>query len=195
MRYKQGHREESKAKILSAIGRGFRKHGYEGIGIDGLAKEAGLTSGAFYGHFSSKEEAFNETVIEGFKDLCENIEHLQSEQGENWIVIFIDFYLGTRRTCDLAESCALQTLPHEVARSSELVRESYQAEMIKVIEAVAKGLPQGTIAERRSRAWALMSLLSGGVTVARALADDALSAKTAKAIRSAALAIAKDNQG
>ena len=195
MRYKSGHREESKAKILSAVGRGFRKHGYEGIGIDGLAKEAGLTSGAFYGHFSSKEEAFNETVIEGFRDLRENIEQLQSERGENWVALFVDFYLGTRRTCDLAESCALQTLTHEVARSSELVRESYQVEVMKVIDVVAKGLPQGTMAERRNRAWALMSLLSGGVTVARALADDALSAKTAKALRSAALVIANDNQG
>lgn len=190
MRYKPGHREETKVRILSAMGRGFRKHGYEGIGIDGLAKEAGLTSGAFYGHFSSKESAFNEVVIAGFKELRDGVERFQLEQGEQWVSAFIDFYFGFKRTCDLEESCALQTLPHEVARSSDLVRASYQNELSKVIETVAKGLPNGTLSERRGRAWALMSLLSGGVTVLRALADDALAAKAAKALRAAALEIA-----
>ena len=152
-----------------------------------------MTSGAFYGHFSSKEVAFKETVVYGLKELCEAVEHLQAEYGPRWIDIFIDFYLSTKRTCDLADSCALQTLPHEVARSSEDVCKTYQAELIKVIEAVAKGLPQGSLSERRGRAWALLSLLSGGVTITRALADEELAAKAAKGLRSAALAIAQDN--
>ena len=193
MRYKPGHREESRMRLLSAVGRGFRKHGYEGIGIDGLAQEAGVTSGAFYGHFKSKEDAFREAVVYGLKELLDAVEGLQAEYGANWIEVFVDFYLGTKRTCDLAESCALQTLPHEVARSSEDVCKTYQAELVKVIEAVAKGLPQGTISERRNRAWALMSLLSGGVTITRALADEVLAAKAAKGLRSAALAIAQGN--
>lgn len=192
MRYKPGHREESRGRILSAMGRGFRKRGYEGIGVDGLAKEAGVTSGAFYGHFPSKEEAFKEAVIHGLKELREGVEHFQSEHGSRWIETFIDFYLGTKRTCDLAEACALQALTSEVARSNETVRANYQAELTKVIEVVAKGLPQGTTVERFNRAWALLSLLSGGVTIARALADDSLAAQAAKGLRSAALAIAQN---
>lgn len=191
MRYKPGHREESRERILSAMGRGFRKHGYGGIGIDGLAREAGLTSGAFYGHFPSKEAAFKEVVIYGLKELREGIEYLQAEHGADWIGAFVDFYLGAKRTCDPAEACALQTLTSEVARSGAAVRASYQDELLKVIGVVAQGLPQGTPTERRNRAWALLSLLSGGVTTARALADDKLSAKAAKALRSAALAIAQ----
>lgn len=193
MRYKPGHREESRMRLLSAVGRGFRKHGYEGIGVDGLAKEAGVTSGAFYGHFLSKEDAFKEAVVYGLNELRDGVEQLQAEYGADWIGVFVDFYLGTKRTCDLAESCALQTLPHEVARSSEEVCKTYQVELVKVIEAVAKGLPQGTISERRNRAWALLSLLSGGVTITRALANEDLAAKAAKNLRSAALAIARDD--
>jgi len=189
MRYKPGHREEARERILTAMGRGFRKHGYEGIGVDGLAKEAGVTSGAFYGHFSSKEDAFKEVVTHGLNELREGIEACQTEFGPEWIGAFVDFYLGYKRTCDLADACALQTLTSEVARSGEAVRKIYQDELAKVIEVAAKGLPSGTLAERRDRAWALLSLLSGGVTTARALADDKLSAKMAKALRSAALAI------
>lgn len=193
MRYKPGHREESKERILSAAGRGFRRHGYEGIGVDGLAKEAGVTSGAFYGHFSSKEEAFKEAVIYGLDELRKGVEYLQAEHGSRWVEHFIDFYLGPRRTCDLAEACALQALTSEVARSNEAVRATYQAELAKVIEVVAQGLPHETTAEKNHRAWALLSILSGGVSIARALADEELAAVAAQGIRSAALSISGQN--
>lgn len=58
MRYKPGHREESRAKILDAVGRGFRKHGYGGIGVDGLAKEAGVTSNDFPSRPSTTPKEF-----------------------------------------------------------------------------------------------------------------------------------------
>ena len=57
MRYAAGHKEGARTRILDAAGRGFRRLGFGGIGVDGLAKEAGVTSGAFYGHFPSKAEA------------------------------------------------------------------------------------------------------------------------------------------
>jgi TetR/AcrR family transcriptional repressor of nem operon len=193
MRYKPGHREEARARILSAVGKGFRKRGYEGIGVDGLAKEAGVTSGAFYGHFPSKEEAFREAVVYGLKEVHDAVVHLQKEHGADWIGVFIDFYLSAKRTCDLTEACALQALTSEVARSNKTVRTTYQVELMKVIEAVAQGLPSGSISEKTNRAVAMLALLSGGVTMARALADEALAAQAAEGIRSAALVIAADN--
>lgn len=192
MRYKPGYREESRARILSAVGRGFRKRGYEGIGVDGLAKEAGVTSGAFYGHFPSKEEAFREVVVYGLREVHDAVVHLQKEHGANWIGVFVDFYLSTKRTCDLAEACALQALTSEVARSNKTVRTTYQIELVKVIEVIAQGLPSGSVSEKANRAVALLALLSGGVTMARALADEALAAQIAEGIRSAALAIVGD---
>jgi TetR/AcrR family transcriptional regulator, transcriptional repressor for nem operon len=190
MRYKLGHREESRGRILAAAGRGFRKLGYEGIGVDGLAKEAGVTSGAFYGHFPSKADAFKEAVVIGMQELREAVSDLQATQGAAWIEIFIDFYLGYKRTCGLEDACALQALTPEVVRADEEVRDAYSQELVRVIEAVAKGLPQATAAERRSRAWALMVMLSGAVTTTRALDDAALAAGAAKAVRAAAILIA-----
>jgi AcrR family transcriptional regulator len=62
-------KEQTRQRILEAAGRSFRKGGFGGIGVDGLAKEAGLTSGAFYVHFGSKAEAFRESVQQGMADL------------------------------------------------------------------------------------------------------------------------------
>lgn len=189
-RYAPGHREEAKARILTAVGRGFRKRGYGGIGVDGLAKEAAVTSGALYGHFTSKEAAFKEAVIAGIDELGAGIEALRAEHGAKWLEIFVDFYLGYKRTCDLGESCTLQSLAPEVQRSDRETKAAFEARMSLVAQAVADGLPGKDPAGRLQRAWALLSILSGGVTLARAVEDPATSEAIAAAVRKAALAAA-----
>lgn len=190
MRYKEGHKLEAKARILAGVGRGFRKHGYGGIGVDGLAKEAGVTSGAFYSHFFSKGEAFKHAVSSGMAELREGILAFQAERGQDWLAAFIDFYLGPRRTCDLAEGCALQALTGEVARNDVALRAVYEAELDRVVEAMAAGMPGADLPARTAKARALLALLSGGVGMARAVASDELSAAIAANLRQAALRIA-----
>ncbi|MGD0042295.1 MAG: helix-turn-helix domain-containing protein, partial [Isosphaeraceae bacterium] len=55
MRYAAGHREQTRAKILRAACRVFRRQGYHAAGVDKVMEEAGLTAGGFYAHFASKE--------------------------------------------------------------------------------------------------------------------------------------------
>jgi AcrR family transcriptional regulator len=172
MRYGPDHKETARRKILNAVGRGFRRHGYDGIGVDGLAKEAGVTSGAFYGHFTSKGDAFAAAALAGLAELREAVERFQAEGGAGWLGRFVDFYLSSKRTCELGESCALQSLTPEVARAGRDTRAAYEVELLRVVEAVAGGLPGKTIAARRKLAWTVLAALSGGVTLARA-ADDA----------------------
>ncbi len=191
MRYKPGHREEARARMIAAAGRGFKKRGFGGIGVDGLAKEAEVTSGAFYGHFPSKEAAFKEAVAAGIEELRAGVSELREGHGKRWLEAFVDFYLGRKRTCELGESCAMQSLSVEVARAEPEVRAAYEAGMLKVVDAIAQGLEGGTLASRRKRAWALLSILSGGVTLARAVEDAQLSARIAVSIRAAALNAAR----
>jgi AcrR family transcriptional regulator len=190
MRYKPGHKEESHARILAAVGRGFRRHGLGGIGVDGLGKEAGVTSGAFYGHFGSKTEAFEAAATAGLEALRQGVESVQCEHGVQWIEVFVDFYLGYKRICSLDDACGLQVLTPEVIRADTGVRAHYELELRRVVEQVAQGLPQSTADARQASAWALLALLSGGVTLTRSMADPALSEATAGALRVSALQIA-----
>lgn len=186
MRYNPEHKNEAHSKILSAVGRGFRRQGFCGIGVDGLAKEAGVTSGAFYGHFSSKSDAFAAAAVAGLVELRQAIGELRETAGQVWLESFVDFYLSFKRTCELGESCALQSLTLDVARADIETKVAYEAELLKVVEAVALGLPKGTLAVRRKIAWAILSLLSGGVTLARSAHDrrvsDTISGSTKAAI-------------
>lgn len=188
MGHPAGQKEQSKAKLLESAGRAFRRYGFGGVGVDGLAKEADVTSGAFYAHFKSKTDAFQEAVITGLADMRRQIEQTREQQGARWRERFIDFFLGELRTCDLSESCALQSLSDEVTRADDGIRKAYETQLQTIIETVSAGL-EGKPKARREEATALLAILVGGVTLARAVSDPALSDEIASAVRKAALGL------
>ena len=99
--------------------------------------------------------------------------------------------MGFKRTCDLRESCALQSLTPEVARAGQETKVAYEAEMLRLIEAIAGGLVHGNLAARRKTAWAVLALLSGGVTLARAVNDPKVGVQIASSVTTAVIALAE----
>lgn len=184
------HIKNTKERILDAAARGFRTKGYSGIGIDTLAKEAGVTSGAFYGHFRSKEDAFLESVVAGLTEFRVGIGKFQSDRGKNWITALVDYYFGKKHRDNLEKGCALPIFSPEVIRADERVRFAYQTELVKLHEAIAAGLTIGDEIKNHDRAWILMSLLVGGVTLSRAVRDENLADLIAAAVHEGALSIA-----
>lgn len=182
MAHRAGEKEESRARILTSAGRGFRRQGYGGLGIDGLARDAGVTSGAFYAHFKSKSAVFREAVMAGLADLQAAVLNLREIAGLRWSKRFIDFYLGERRTCELGDSCVLQSLSGDVARASDDTREAYEVELRKIIAAIAAGL-DGSPKAQRAKAISLLAILAGGVSLARAVKDPVLSKEIADAVK------------
>lgn len=188
VRYKLGQKEQTRERIITAAGRCFRKDGFSGIGVDGLAKEAGVTSGAFYGHFASKKAAFAAAIVSGLDEVRSAIASLQQAHGEKWWTAFARFYMNQKRTCDLSESCVLQSLTPEVGRSDEDMRTLFETELLKVIE-LANGVSSQTTDQRVSdKTWSNLAMLIGGVTLARAVKDEKLSNEIANAIQNAVIA-------
>lgn len=186
MKNKTGSKKEAThQRILEAVHSGFRKHGYEGAGVDGLAKEADVTSGAFYAHFGSKAGAFREAIHEGLTQVKAAVDTLQEKHGDNWLDEFSNFYLGEKRCNDLSNSCAMQSLAPEVARSDDETRSVFQADMLEVVETFAKGLSDKDDKENSEKAWAIISMLIGGVTLARAVKDPKLANSIANSVQSA----------
>src|SRR4051795_8403890 len=93
---RHGEDGDARARLVEAAGRGFRTNGCGGAGVDGLAKGAGLTSGAFYAHFDSKAEAFRLVVADGLATLRNGVAAFQQQHGRFWRDPFVDFYLGER---------------------------------------------------------------------------------------------------
>ncbi len=171
----------TRRRIVEAAGKGFRRGGFGGVGVDGMAKEAGVTSGAFYVHFRSKAEAFLASVEQGLEDLRSGIVHFQQAHEAKWWAEFVGFYLSEKRTCDLASACALQSLTSEVARGSDDDRKAYGEAVERVLQAILEGPPSAGAPRTRLRAWMALGLLIGSVTMARAVEDRESAAEIAQA--------------
>lgn len=180
-------RDITHAKMLDAAGRNFRRHGFAGVGVDALAKGAGVTSGAFYAHFGSKDGAFLEAVGKGLDEVVEGLTRFQAKNGAGWLVAFVDYYLGQDHREDLACGCAMASLSSEVMRGTDDQKDLFAAKMTRIIDLGAKGLSGGTEAERRLRFWMVLSTLVGGLTFARAMQGAQTAEEAISAARSAAL--------
>lgn len=172
-------KEQTRQRMLQAAAEGFRSQGY-GLGVDSLAKRAGVTSGAFYAHFGSKAEAFREAVAYGMDDLLRGVQYFQQQHGATWWPAFVRFYLGDKRVCDLAQSCSLQTLTPELARADEPTRALFADKLQAVAQAVLAGPPSPARPATQADVLAALAALIGAVTLARAVADESLAAQIAQ---------------
>ncbi|MBY0311671.1 MAG: TetR/AcrR family transcriptional regulator [Phycisphaerales bacterium] len=173
----------AKERLLMAGGRVFRSGGFGGAGIDGLARAAGLTSGAFYSSFDSKAEAFEQVVAAGFIPLLSAIRACQAEHGRRWLDRFVDFYLVERGSVDVCDACLLPTLSIDVARMKDSTRQAYQDQLSEVLDALSAGF-RGE--RNKERALALISILVGAALMTRALPEGELRRALLGAARCAA---------
>ena len=177
MRVTKEQKLKIKASILDAACSGFREKGFGGLGVDGLAKKAGLTSGAFYGHFASKQEAFNTVVETGLDTYSQGLDDMVNEHGEEWSRAFVDFYLGHDHVADLSQSCAVPGLSADVMRADKETKMVYEDKVSALAEKMAEHLSnhhQSGIATDRKDVWPAMAVLAGTVMMARCVNNPVL---------------------
>jgi AcrR family transcriptional regulator len=182
----KGSTSNARERLLEAAGRGFRAGGFGGIGVDGLAKEAGLTSGAFYSHFGSKSDAFRLVLHEGFEFFQRGIASLRESHGKNWLPALVNFYFKERMEADLCDACVLPSLTADAMRGDDETRLGYEADLQRLAETLASGMPGRGAAER---AWTLLALFAGGASIARTVKDGKIRAVILDSVREAALKV------
>lgn len=194
MRYPSAHKEKTREKILATASRLFREKGYNGVGVDALMAEAGLTAGGFYSHFPSKEALFSEAIAHTLQARISELKPDRPDQpSATGLQSVIKAYLSRTHRDMAADGCPLPSLTPDVIRGSESVRTDYERMMLKVLETIESRMP-GDIAEKRPRALAVLAQLVGGLMLARAVNDDGLSDQILKACRQAAIGIC-DQEG
>jgi AcrR family transcriptional regulator len=182
MSRKQTKREQTRERIVQSIHKGFREEGFAGAGVDGLAKGAGVTSGAFYAHLGSKVAAFRETVAGSVDAFTEGVKAFQEKDPERWLSAFADFYLHEKRACPLGQSCGLQSLSSDVGRSDAETKAVYEERLLRAAEQFAGELPPGSPPEA---VWPFIAMLVGGATLARAVHNPAVADMIADSVLSA----------
>jgi TetR/AcrR family transcriptional regulator, transcriptional repressor for nem operon len=189
MRYPKEQKAETRARILGAAARLFRESGYDGVGIDAIMSEAGLTAGGFYAHFFSKETLFAEamaTVVDPGK--ASRAMRATAPGGADPLSALIKGYLSRTHRDTVGEGCPLPALTSDVARKSDETRESYERQFLRFVNEI-EGLLGESSVPARERALAIVSQCVGGLMLSRAVKSETLSDQILKSCRRAARAV------
>jgi TetR/AcrR family transcriptional repressor of nem operon len=166
-RYGKEHKLATRQRIIEAAGRRLKRDGIDGSGVATLMADAGLTNGAFYAHFESKEDLVSTTVADQLQKQRESY----SEQSLEEIV---RGYLSTEHRDEVEGGCPSAALLDEIARSSDAVKAAYTEGQLAIIDDVAARLAPDDPPAARMQALGVFALMVGTLQVSRALADQRL---------------------
>lgn len=167
MRYKPGHKQEKRKELLKASGSLAKKQGFAATGVDALMLAAGVTSGAFYSHFSSKSDLFKaliESEVAASYEFWGNNPH---EDFDAWVDAILDQYLSIGHVRHPEAGCVLPSLLAEIGRADVPTREVFESELMKGRDILIRRLGSEDLA------WAFISQLVGTILIARAMPTDA----------------------
>lgn len=173
-RYDTTHKGQTRRRIIDRAGQRLKRDGIDGSGIAALMSDAGLTNGAFYAHFRSKDDLVASVVADQLGTQAATMKALPP--GREALEQFIREYLSPDHRDHPASGCPSAALLDEVGRCDGQVRDSYTQGVRAIIDAVAAHLSPDDPAAARSRAIGLFTLLVGSLQLARAVTDPTLSA-------------------
>ncbi len=186
VRWKPGHKDETRVRILDAASRLFRERGYAGIGVSDLMKSAGLTAGGFYAHFDSKEGLLSAVVSDGFERMRGALfAGLDGTEGAAFVRELTRRYLSRQHRDHPESGCVLPALAADVARQGDEPRERIEEYLLELTALIGTKLPRSPRSGigGKDLALALSALCVGGIVLARAVDDRALSDAILQACR------------
>lgn len=144
MRYASGQKELTRQKMVDTAALVLRRDGIAAAGVATLMAEAGLTNGAFYAHFDSKEALVAEAVVAALKETAATLARTVAEADEGHrLDALIDRYLDARHAAHPERGCAVTALGPELARRPPETRAAVGAAIDDLIGVIVSALPPG----------------------------------------------------
>src|SRR2546429_1271303 len=131
MRYGKDQKQATRQRILEAAGRRFKQDGIDGAGVAAVMSDAGLTNGAFYAHFASKEDLVANVLADQLRTQRQSFDAQPSDQAG--LEAFVRSYLSPEHRDDSAEGCPSAALLDEIARRPAETRHVFTDELMGVV--------------------------------------------------------------
>src|SRR5213076_767539 len=138
MRYGKGHKQVTRQRILEAAGRRFKQDGIDGSGVATLMADAGLTNGAFYAHFESKEDLVANVLADQLRAQRESFDDQPSDRAG--LEAFVRSYLSPQHRDQRPDGCPSAALLDEIARRPAATRQVFTDEVLGVMDDMASRL-------------------------------------------------------
>jgi TetR/AcrR family transcriptional regulator, transcriptional repressor for nem operon len=173
MRYGKDHKQATRQRIVEAAGRRFKEDGIDGAGVAAVMSDAGLTNGAFYGHFTSKEDLVANVLADQLRAQRHSFDAQPSDRAG--LEAFVRSYLSPQHRDQCAEGCPSAALLNEIGRRPAATREVFTDELMGVIDDIASHLDPTHVETARTDALTLFGLMVGTLQLSRALTNRDLS--------------------
>ncbi|QDG77575.1 TetR/AcrR family transcriptional regulator [Labrenzia sp. PHM005] len=171
MRVSREDAQENRQRVVETASRLFREHGYDGIGIAGLMKASGLTNGAFYKQFASKDALIAEATAHA---LSENLDRwrnsIQSTPNSAPGESVAKWYLTKTHEEKRATGCTFAALGGDAPRQGKEVRQAFDKglrETLTLLDEEAGGKESAS----SKAALRQLSLMVGALVLSRAAED------------------------
>ncbi|MEI9417315.1 TetR/AcrR family transcriptional regulator [Mesorhizobium sp. Cs1321R2N1] len=174
MRVSRSQAEQNRQTVIDVASRLFREHGFDGIGLKDLMKGAGLTQGAFYKQFESKEDLAAQASRRAMEHATRRWSAVAAGSPDPLEAV-IGLYLSHGHREEKSDGCPIVALGSDAARQSEEVRGPFQDGIAAHLEVLDELMPAAEGPKTQRKAMAMLSLMVGAVTISRILRDEEMS--------------------
>ncbi|MEU8105639.1 TetR/AcrR family transcriptional regulator [Nonomuraea muscovyensis] len=173
-RYGKEHKQATRQRIIETAGRRFKRDGIDGSGISTLMADAGLTNGAFYTHFASKDDLVATAVADQLRAQYANVIE-QAAPGIAGVEQIVRRYLSPQHRDSPDDGCPSAALLDEIGRCADETKQAYTDGVLVVIDGIAARLAPADPRSAHTRILSVYAMMVGTLQLSRALADRRLS--------------------
>jgi AcrR family transcriptional regulator len=169
-------KEATHERIVATAARAIRRSGYDGTGVADIMKEAGLTHGAFYAHFASREAMLVEAADRAGAEANTAAQSvIAAASSARSLQALIQAYLSKEHVENIEIGCPTSALASEMPRQASEVRRTSTRRIKEMIDLVARQMPDWGQPSAHERALVTVSTMVGTLILARAVDESALS--------------------
>lgn len=169
MRYGKEHKQETRRRIIKAAGRRLKRDGIDGSGVATLMADAGLTNGAFYAHFTSKDDLVATAVADELRTQSENLGAVAP--GRGGVEQLVRAYLSPEHRDNPEDGCPSAALLDEIGRCTDTTKQAYTDGVLAFIDDIAARLAPHDPPSARVTTLSIYAQMIGTLQLSRALAD------------------------
>ena len=171
MRVSRIQAAENRQTVINVASRLFRERGFDGIGLKDLMEGAGLTQGAFYKQFASKEDLAVEASRRALESASQRWSDAAEQNPDDPLGAVLAFYLSGDHREEKMDGCPIVALGSDAARQGRDVKAAFEVGIKAHLEVLGR-LIAGTGGEASSsKAMAILSTMIGAVTLSRVVND------------------------
>ena len=172
MRVSKEKAAQNRHQILTAAARLFRENGIRATGVDSISRGAGLTHGAFYSQFATKEALAAEAIrlaLSRWRRVWQRAADgkRKSEAFRN----IVAGYLSPQHRDSPGRGCVVAALGPSIARQPRKVRAAFTGELKEAVDFLAALVPGNDRSRRREEALAAFACMIGALILSRAVDD------------------------